>query len=79
MSNLVRLIAPRGTDECNFGEVAYRVHEDGHVDVPQEAVPALTTVGGFVVAPIQPAPAGEDGTGSDVQPAVETSLGDPIE
>jgi hypothetical protein len=54
MPNLVRLIAPPGTDECNFGEVRYKVHEDGHVDVPQEAVDGLTRVDGFVVAPVQP-------------------------
>jgi len=29
--NTVRLLAPRGTDECSHGEFLYRVHEDGHV------------------------------------------------
>jgi hypothetical protein len=61
MSNLVRLIAPAGTDECNYGQVRYHVHEDMHVDVPQEAVDGLTRIGGFVIAPVAapaaPAPA----------------------
>ena len=27
---LVRLVAPRGTDEANFGTTAYRVADDGN-------------------------------------------------
>ncbi len=52
--NLVRLIAPPGTDECNFGTVRYRVGDDGTVTVPAEVAKDLVHGAGFSVAPIQP-------------------------
>jgi hypothetical protein len=54
---LVRLIAPKGTDEANFGTTAYRVADDGTITVPIEAVDGLTRVGGFTLAPVQAADA----------------------
>jgi hypothetical protein len=72
---MVRLIPPVGCDECSYGETRYKVHEAGYVDVPQEAVDGLTHVGGFVLAPDQPASV--DGAGADVPPAVDASLGNP--
>ena len=41
-----RLKAPKGTDQVNFGDFSYNVDTDGIVDVPDEAVIGLTTVGG---------------------------------
>jgi hypothetical protein len=60
---MVRLIAPPGTDECNIGTTRYRVHDDGSVLVPESAVPVLTTIAGFAMAPAQPV------TVQPVQPA----------
>ena len=51
---LVRLIAPPGTDECNFGTVRYRVHDDGTVTVPAEVAKDLVHGAGFALAPVQP-------------------------
>jgi hypothetical protein len=42
-----RLRAPKGTDEANFGQTAFKVGDDGTVEVPDEAVGSLTSVGGF--------------------------------
>ena len=42
-----KLRAPKGTDEANFGTHLYRVDNDGTVDVPDDAVPYLTSVGAF--------------------------------
>jgi hypothetical protein len=53
---LVRLIAPPGTDGCSFGTTRYPVGDDGCVLVPASAVPVLTTIGGFALAPEQPIP-----------------------
>jgi hypothetical protein len=102
---MVRLIGPPGCDEANYGTERFVKHEDGHFDVPEEAVEGLCKVGGFVRAPVQAeaAPseqsspenrllsssdiwavagasnqsAGEGGTGADVPPAVDASLGNP--
>jgi hypothetical protein len=73
---LVRLIAPPGTDECNFGTVRYRVHDDGTVTVPAEVATDLVHGAGFALAPDQPA---SGGVGADVPPIAIDSLGDPIE
>lgn len=53
---MVVLIAPPGTDECNFGTVRYRVHDDGTVTVPAEVAKDLVHGAGFAPAPVQPAP-----------------------
>jgi hypothetical protein len=52
---LVRLIAPPGCDQASIGTTRYPVHDDGCILVPASAVPALTTIGGFALAPVQPA------------------------
>ena len=44
---MVRLLAPEGTDEANFGEERFRVDNDGYALVPTEAVDALIATGGF--------------------------------
>jgi hypothetical protein len=49
---LVRLIAPKGTDSCSYGETGFQVATDGTVTVPFEAVDGLTRVGGFTLAPV---------------------------
>lgn len=49
MSDWTRLRAPPGTDEANYGELRFRVHDDGTISVPPEAVDGLCKVGGFVV------------------------------
>jgi len=74
---MVRLIAPPGTDEANFGTTRYRVRDDGTVTVPAEVAKDLTHGAGFCLAPEQPASDG--GQSADVTPAVDASLGDPIE
>ncbi|MGA9826050.1 MAG: hypothetical protein WBQ53_14625 [Methylocystis sp.] len=51
----VRLIAPPGCDEANYGEHRFKVHEDGTVEVPMEAVEGLMHTGGFAPAK-HPAP-----------------------
>jgi hypothetical protein len=43
----VRLHAPPGTDEANFGTTKYRVNNDGTIDVPEAAAEALLDRGGF--------------------------------
>jgi len=48
--DLVRLIAPSGCDEANYGEHRFKVHDDGTVLVPQEAVEGLLHTGGFAMA-----------------------------
>jgi hypothetical protein len=53
MGVLIRLIAPRGCDECNHGGVRYPVHPDGCVYVDAEAVEPLLQRGGFVRHAIQ--------------------------
>lgn len=63
MGDLVRLIAPPGTDECNYGTERYPVHDDGTVMVPEEAVSSLVGVGGF--ARVRDA-AGDDRSGETV-------------
>jgi hypothetical protein len=50
MSDLVRLIATFGSDECNHAGASYRVTPWNTVLVPPDAVPALTKTGGFFVA-----------------------------
>jgi hypothetical protein len=53
MTDLVKLIPPRGTDEANFNESSFKIREDGSIWVCREAVDGLTRIGGFVVAPDQ--------------------------
>jgi hypothetical protein len=52
MSNLVRLIPPKGTDEANFNESSFKIREDGSIWVCPEAVEGLCRVGEFVRAPV---------------------------
>ena len=52
----LHLKAPPGTDEANFGQTRYRVNNDGTVEVPAEAAPALLDKGGFVANDDTPAP-----------------------
>jgi hypothetical protein len=75
MPKMVRLIAPAGTDECNFGTTRYLVHEDGTLIVPAEVAADLTHGAGFALALDQPA---DDVASADVPPPV-VGLGDPIE
>ena len=56
MPEMVRLIAPPGTDEANFGTTRYRVHEDGTITVPTEVAADLMHGAGFALAPVQPVP-----------------------
>jgi hypothetical protein len=51
---LVRLIAPKGTDEANFGTTAYRVADDGTITVPEQVAVDLMHGAGFAMAPVQP-------------------------
>lgn len=46
---MVRLYATQGSDEANWGTFAYRVDNDGSVDVPEEAVADLIKTGGYVL------------------------------
>jgi hypothetical protein len=59
---MVRLVAPTGTDECNFGTTRYRVGDDGTVVVPEEAAKDLVHGAGFSLAPVtmQPAQPADD-------------------
>jgi hypothetical protein len=51
----VRLIAPKGTDECNYRGERYRVDNDGIVEVDAAAVAPLLATGGFALAdPVPP-------------------------
>ena len=50
MTDLVRLIATCGSDECNHAGVSYRVTPWNTVCVHPDAVPALTKTGGFYIA-----------------------------
>jgi hypothetical protein len=50
MSDMIRLRASRGTDECNHNCVSYKVNKWGCVTVPADAVPPLLKVGGFSIA-----------------------------
>jgi hypothetical protein len=57
MSDLVRLRAPKGTDECNIGTARYTIHEDGFFYLPREEnIDGLLRVGGFIVASDQTPP-----------------------
>jgi hypothetical protein len=51
---MVRLVAPAGTDECNFGTVRYRVGDDGTVVVPEQVAADLMHGANFSLAPMQP-------------------------
>jgi hypothetical protein len=51
---LVRLIAPAGADECNYGTTRYRVGADGTVVVPEMVAQDLVHGAGFAMAPVQP-------------------------
>ena len=48
------MIAPPGTDECNFGTVRYRVGDDGTVTVPAEVAKDLVHGAGFAMALVPP-------------------------
>jgi hypothetical protein len=51
MTDLVRLRAPKGTDEANIGINRYTVHEDGFFYIPRfEYIDGMLRVGGFTVA-----------------------------
>jgi hypothetical protein len=68
---MVRLVAPAGTDECNFGTTRYRVADDGTVVVPEEVAKDLVHGAGFAMAaeqPLQP----EDEIANEVAAAFET-------
>jgi hypothetical protein len=77
MLKMVKLIAPAGTDECNFGTTRYRIGDDGTVTVPDYVAKDLTHGAGFALAPDQPGT--DDQARADVPPPVVASLGDPIE
>jgi hypothetical protein len=47
--DMIKLRAPRGTDECNYGTERYRVDNDGCVVVPVEAARHLVGAAGFVI------------------------------
>jgi len=49
-SDLICLHAAFGQDEASHGAERYVVNDNGLIWVPCDAVAALTTVGGFVVA-----------------------------
>ncbi|MDI9846556.1 hypothetical protein QM467_00630 [Rhodoblastus sp. 17X3] len=51
------MIAPPGCDECNYGTERYRVHDDGTVSVPEQAVASLTAGAGFTLIEEEVAPA----------------------
>jgi hypothetical protein len=51
---MVRLIAPPGTDEANYGTTRYKVHDDGTITVPAEVAKDLVHGAGFFLAPVQP-------------------------
>jgi len=53
---LIRMIAPRGCDECNHAGVRYPVREDGCVYVDPPAVEPLLKRGGFTRHAVQCAP-----------------------
>jgi hypothetical protein len=65
MRKYVRLIAPPGTDECNFGETRFKVHDDQTVIVPVEAARDLMHGAGFAIAPEDQQPV------DDYEPTVE--------
>jgi hypothetical protein len=50
MSDLIRLISTRGSDEVNHAGVSYRVTQWNTVVVPADAVPSLTNGAGFYIA-----------------------------
>ena len=45
----LKLKAPPGTDEANFGTERFRVDNSGEIDVPADAAEPLLNVGGFVM------------------------------
>ncbi len=53
---MLRLRATQGQDEANFGTELFRVNNDHTVEVPVEAVDALTSVGGFELIPERATP-----------------------
>jgi hypothetical protein len=53
---MVVLIAPRGTDEANYGTTRYKIHDDGTITVPMSVAVDLMHGAGFAMAPVQPAP-----------------------
>lgn len=48
---MVRLIAPPGTDEANAGTTRYKVHDDGTITVPMRVAVDLMHGAGFAMAP----------------------------
>jgi hypothetical protein len=52
----LRLKAPHGADEANFGTTSYPIENDGTVTVSRAAAAALLERGGFSLADTAPAP-----------------------
>jgi len=48
MPKFVKLHAQQGSDEANHAGVSYRVDNEGNVNVPEDAVAPLMSVGGFI-------------------------------
>lgn len=74
---MIKLIAPRGTDECNYGTHRCRVDNDLSVWVDEWAVPPLLAVGGFRLAnpPQPPIPAGDVKVTNSRDPAATVTVG----
>jgi len=57
---MIRLLGPKGTDECNAAGVAYHPHDDGYFHLPDDpdVLGPLMHTGGFSLAPddVPPAP-----------------------
>jgi hypothetical protein len=49
MVDMVKLKAPLGCDEANYGTVRYTVRDDGTITVPQEAAAPLLKDAGFTL------------------------------
>jgi hypothetical protein len=73
---LVRLIAPPGTDGCSFGTTRYPVGDDGTVIVPMTVAQDLMHGAGFALAPEQPMPSEQPDETAD-EMAIAGAFGDP--
>jgi hypothetical protein len=75
---MVRLVAPPGTDEANFGTTRYRVGDDRTIVVPARVAADLVHGAGFAMAPVQPVPPPDVDAANEVTADAElTALGDP--
>jgi hypothetical protein len=72
---LVRLIAPPGTDGCSFGTTRYPVGDDGTVIVPMTVAQDLMHGAGFAMAPVQPMPPADETAADEL--AIAAAFGDP--